>query len=419
MNDFFKENKKIIQKNKKLFSVLVGIAAVGLIAYILSGHASNTNKEKSEKIPDLTGVVTTDFTAHDNKSALTQQQTEMDELKKSVELMKDQIEAQKTISENQSKKSEETITSLKEQIVQANKQKVVQQKIAAQQIVNEKQVSDGIKVFQVNSTDTKKKTTENFVPSGTFAAGVITSGVDADAGTSGSGNTKQVHIKLLDNATLPNRKHSTLKGCFVLGSAYGDLSSERAEIRLVSLSCVRNDGTIIDTNVEGFASFHGREGIRGQVVLPNKEILRNGFIGGFASGLGESAQNSMLNVSTNDVTGSNSYSVDPSQSLEYGALGGFAKGSSKIGDYWSKLADQYHPVIDIGAGTPLTVVFQRGFYLDDSLNSKKSHKDTDQGIHETTVSMNMGPSLEQATKQIAAQSSPQMQQYFKQAEQQK
>ena len=133
--------------------------------------------------------------------------------------------------------------------------------------------------------------------------------------------------------------------------------------------------------------------------------------------MGESAQNSMLNVTTNDVTGSNQYSVDPSQSLEYGALGGFAKGSSKIGDYWSKLADQYHPVIDIGAGTPLTVVFQKGFYLDDSLNGKKSRKDEDQGVHETSVSMNMSPSLEQATKQIASKSSPQLQQYFKQAEQ--
>ncbi|MGD3056815.1 TrbI/VirB10 family protein, partial [Escherichia coli] len=46
------------------------------------------------------------------------------------------------------------------------------------------------------------------------------------------------------------------------------------------------------------------------------------------------------------------------------ALGG---GASQVGktlsDYYIKRAEQYHPVIPVGAGTEVTVVFQEGFQL--------------------------------------------------------
>ena len=35
-----------------------------------------------------------------------------------------------------------------------------------------------------------------------------------------------------------------------------------------------------------------------------------------------------------------------------------------MSQYWIKRAEQYHPVIDIGAGNPVTIVFQEGFQLE-------------------------------------------------------
>ena len=44
--------------------------------------------------------------------------------------------------------------------------------------------------------------------------------------------------------------------------------------------------------------------------------------------------------------------------------GGASKAADTLSQYWIKRAEQYHPVIDIGAGNLVTVVFQKGFRLE-------------------------------------------------------
>lgn len=46
-----------------------------------------------------------------------------------------------------------------------------------------------------------------------------------------------------------------------------------------------------------------------------------------------------------------------------GADGGASKAAQTLSDYYIKRAEQYHPVIPIGAGNEVTVVFQDGFQL--------------------------------------------------------
>jgi hypothetical protein len=43
---------------------------------------------------------------------------------------------------------------------------------------------------------------------------------------------------------------------------------------------------------------------------------------------------------------------------------GASKAADTLSQYWIKRAEQYHPVIDIGAGNLVTVVFQKGFRLE-------------------------------------------------------
>ncbi len=53
----------------------------------------------------------------------------------------------------------------------------------------------------------------------------------------------------------------------------------------------------------------------------------------------------------------------PHAALKMGIGGGASKAAQTLSDYYIKRAEQYHPVIPIGAGNEVTVVFQDGFQL--------------------------------------------------------
>ena len=50
--------------------------------------------------------------------------------------------------------------------------------------------------------------------------------------------------------------------------------------------------------------------------------------------------------------------------FKYGAAQGVSNAMDKIADYNIRRADQYHPVIQLSAGTIVDIVFLKGFYLD-------------------------------------------------------
>lgn len=54
--------------------------------------------------------------------------------------------------------------------------------------------------------------------------------------------------------------------------AYGDVSSERALVRALNLSCIKGKD-IIDQEIDGHVSFMGKNGIKGEVVIRSGKIL--------------------------------------------------------------------------------------------------------------------------------------------------
>ncbi len=210
----------------------------------------------------------------------------------------------------------------------------------------------------------------NYVPPGTFAQAVLLSGADANAGVSGQTDTVPVAMRILNNGTLPNGKHSSLKGCFVTAAVYGDASSERGQIRLQRLSCVK-EGHVIDVAVEGTVNdMGGSDGIRGHPVMRNGKMLWNAGFSGVLSGIGSAAQQSVTTQSVSPL-GSTS-SVPPGKVFEYGAYGGANTALSKLADYYIKLANLYHPIIQIHAGSQVNIVFLKGFSLDEGIINEQN-----------------------------------------------
>ncbi|ADU73048.1 F-type conjugal transfer pilus assembly protein TraB [Pantoea sp. At-9b] len=205
-----------------------------------------------------------------------------------------------------------------------------------------------------------KKTNLPWIPSGSFSEAVMIEGADANASVTGQQNTSPVVITLIGDVSLPNGKTYSLDQCRVTGEIYGDISSERGEVRTKNISCILKNGKHIDMPFDGHVAYQGKQGIRGKPVMRNGAIIANAGAAGLLSGFGEGIKS----AATPTVGLGASASVGAGDILKQGLGGGASKAADTLSQYWIKRAEQYHPVIDIGAGNAVTVVFQQGFRLE-------------------------------------------------------
>ncbi|QKF16878.1 conjugal transfer protein TrbI (plasmid) [Escherichia coli] len=105
--------------------------------------------------------------------------------------------------------------------------------------------------------------------------------------------------------------------------------------------------------------FRGKNGIKGEVVMRNGKILGWAWGAGFVDGIGQG----MERASQPAVGLGATAAYGAGDVLKMGIGGGASKAAQTLSDYYIKRAEQYHPVIPIGAGNEVTVVFQDGFQL--------------------------------------------------------
>lgn len=208
------------------------------------------------------------------------------------------------------------------------------------------------------------KTPDTFVPAGTFVRAIMLGGADASTGVNSQSNPTPVLFRLLDTGTLPNHQHSHLQDCVATAAAIGDISSERGLMRLERLSCVSpNHHEVIELPVEGTVfGPEGKNGVRGIPLWREGTLLKRAFIAGSLSGFSQGIA-SQYTTTALSPTGAVS-SVNNSDIFKFGAAQGVSNAMDKIADYNIRRADQYHPVIQLSAGTVVDIVFLRGFYLD-------------------------------------------------------
>ncbi len=264
-------------------------------------------------------------------------------------------------------------------------------------------ITGALKSVSSNSNIIKPKTAKDYVPPGTFAKAVLLSGADTNAGVHGQTDTIPIVMRILDNGTLPNGKHSSLKGCFVTAAAYGDASSERGQIRLQHLSCIRPENHILDVSVEGTINdMGGNDGIRGHVVMRNQKLIWNAGVSGFLSGIGSAMQQSATTQSISPLGVTSA--IKTGKVFEHSAYGGANTALGKLADYYIKLADMYHPIVQVHAGSQVNIVFLKGFSLIEGISESKepenlvAEKDTKTEI--TNPRENSNPDFTQAIKNV-------------------
>lgn len=207
-------------------------------------------------------------------------------------------------------------------------------------------------------TAAKKGPSLPYIPSGSFAKTMLIEGADANASVTGNESTVPMQLRITGPVEMPNSKTYDLTGCFVGLEAWGDVSSERAIVRTRNISCLK-DGKTIDMPVKGHVSFRGKNGIKGEVVMRNGKILGWAWGAGFVDGIGQG----MERASQPAVGLGATATYGAGDVFRMGIGGGASKAAQTLSDYYIKRAEQYHPVIPIGAGNEVTVVFQDGFQL--------------------------------------------------------
>jgi conjugal transfer pilus assembly protein TraB len=205
---------------------------------------------------------------------------------------------------------------------------------------------------------------ESFIPSGTYIRSVLLGGLDAPTGgDASSANPHPVLLKVVDFANLPNGFKQDLRGCLITGSGYGDISSERAMLRTDRLSCVYEDGSVIEIPIKGAVyGEDGKAGMRGRLIEKQGQILANALLAGLIGGIGEGIS-STYSVTTQGAFGTQT-SVSPSDSFKAGTASGVGQAMTRMQEYYIKLADKIFPVIEVNAGRYVDIMALQGVQID-------------------------------------------------------
>ncbi|QJT37074.1 hypothetical protein E4188_22790 (plasmid) [Aeromonas media] len=214
--------------------------------------------------------------------------------------------------------------------------------------------------------DMVKAKAKTYIPAGSIISGVMLNGVDAPTALSKNASPLPTTIRVKLDVLMPNSYNADLADCFVIGSVTGDLASERAYIRSVTMSCINERGESLETGMIGYAvsDYDGRNGIRGTVVSRAGKALIATFGASFLSAVAEASKPTAipsLDQNPGDTTAFQTPNMgDVGKS---GIMGGVAGGSDRLAQYAIAIADQQWPVIEISPGTPVTFFLEKGMSL--------------------------------------------------------
>lgn len=414
------DNTSNYKKNLIVAATVSGIFAIGFLAFKL---ITAPPKVEIEPEPDYEPVITADFTQKDSLSALQAQQQTIESMQNTIN---DLVRQRDSLSEQIKSGMEKLDTRFTKAFEEAqrnwlNDMDALQERLNHQppsivpdmnafptyhsdnpngqvnvdpfgslsgqeqydlkpypRVYDKPELKDlpvskrqGIQTFsyswpKAGSHTVYHRSSENYVPTGSFVTAVLMGAADANAGVNAQGDTAPILFRAIHNGILPNGKRSHLKDCFFTASVYGEISSHRGIARLQNMSCIfekqKGKEEIIDIPVQGTAFNFGRNGMRGTPVMRNGQIVEMAGISGIFSGLGDTAKA----ASSTTITGTSGVvsSITPSKALLNMSGSALEKVGSKLSDYYIKLAEQYHPIIELNPGTVVNLVFLKGFPLD-------------------------------------------------------
>jgi conjugal transfer pilus assembly protein TraB len=238
---------------------------------------------------------------------------------------------------------------------------------AALPIPEQKTIGSGITVmrfaakFPATERPVKAKTEApavrqtSYLPGGSMARSVLLTGVDAPVG----GKPFPVLLALKEAFASPNSYQVPLKGCFALGKAEGNASSERADIQIVRMSCVLPNGKAFEQEITGYlVGEDGKQGIPGKLVDKEGRKIAFAAVAGVGAGLAKAfGQQQVTNVVTDSGAITSTVTGD---ALTFGLASGAQGAATEMQRYFQKQAERLFPVVEVESGKNVTMVMLSG-----------------------------------------------------------
>lgn len=206
-----------------------------------------------------------------------------------------------------------------------------------------------------------------FLPAGSIITGVLLNGMDAPTGQGARQDPFPVTLRVQKEAILPNRFRADIRECFIVVAGYGDLSSERAYLRGEVISCVREDGGVLETKLNSYAvGEDGKAGVRGRLVSKQGQVIARSLMAGFLSGLSKAFDVKPVAVIDTSSTGSTSWQSNTRGNdwLRSSAVSGASDALDRVADFYLKMAEGMFPVVEIDAGRQIDLIVSSGTRLE-------------------------------------------------------
>ncbi len=207
-----------------------------------------------------------------------------------------------------------------------------------------------------------------YLPAGAVFEGVLLNGMDAPTSSVTRKQPVPALVRIKSESILPNLMSmgdADIRECFLVIGGFGVLATERAQLRTETLSCVREDGRVIEAELEGYAvGEDGKVGMRGRLVSKQGSMIAKSLVSGFLAGFGQAiapTQVPQLNVTPG--SSAQYQSIDMAAAAQAGVGKGISEASKMVAQFYLDMAKEMFPVIEVDAGRKVTIVTLRGIQL--------------------------------------------------------
>jgi len=207
----------------------------------------------------------------------------------------------------------------------------------------------------------KEKLKNSFHVSIGFTQAYMITGAYAPTFQNSQANPLPVLLEAEGDILMANDVRGSIDKCFLLGSAKGNINSQTVSIKLVSISCLVDDGKYrIEGPISGWViGENGMPGIPGEMLHKNGAWIAKTFIAGFLQTFSQAITGNPQPI----VVGTNTQ-TDIGQAVAnntaYAAATGFSNVFGKLGDYYLKMAEQIFPVIEVKPGRTVDIMLLGG-----------------------------------------------------------
>lgn len=380
---------------KQLKILLAGVITTGLIigssALFIKSKAASRSKQVVEK-PTLT-VELADKNLDPEKhwrNYFEYRQTQMakDLEKRMQELSEGQLEMINKTNE----RIEQELATTKEKLAMAQKE-LTSSRLDLEKATRKEQIDHGANIYleaELGEQDfehevelDKPKSAKNYIPEGTYFTGHLLGGIAVSTGLdTPDENATPVAIKLMAKFDTHGRlttnlsplNNMDLQNCRIMGSSYGDLSSERAIVRLEKMVC-EQDGVYITSKIAGqIFGPDGLNGVKGTIVSTSSKHIKNAAIGGLISGI-SSAAKGQEGASISGAGLITTKKKGAKNLLGEGTLQGTSNAGEKIADYYLRQAEAMSPILTVPSGVRINAQITKGFFVGEVSTHRKIKAD--------------------------------------------